>query len=344
MLHLCNATWGATTLIESDPVLAVVRNATYLPVSPTTFLDRFDGWGLYQPNGDLIQEAAYYRLPDHVLIGQSQHAGALPDAELAPDGNYLYGGPVIMHYGHFLTTALARLWPIVRDGLTPGTKIVVHSHQTPQEWFTRDYVRTLLGALRLTPDDFLCLDVPTRFRRIVVPRPAIEEQNYVHRVFGELCRHIRDSLFGTDLPFDQGGPVYLSKARHRFGTTKLVNEEPVQDFLASHGVETVYPETLSMNDQIRALSRATCLIGTVGSGFHTSLFCAAPRRIVGLAYSPTLNSNFHLIDRVTANKATYVYAEGTAEINLDDATFGYTAPDPAAIGTELLALSSGLQP
>ena len=333
--------WGASTVIDSDPVTTTVRDALYLPINPSVFLDRYDGWGIYNSSGGLVKEAAYYRLHPPVLIGQREQLETIPAAVAAPRGAYLYGGPIIMHYGHFVTTALARLWPIVSGGLEPGAKIVVHAHQSPEDWFTRDYVRTIFGALGLGPEDFVVWNEPTVIKRLVAPRPAFEEQNFVHRVFGRLCAHAGRRMLGSDFAAEPGGPVYLSKVRHGPGTSRLVNEGPLEAAMMSHGAAVAYPEAMPFIDQVRLLAHASCAYGTIGSALHTSLFSPRPSRIVALAYDETVNSNFHLIDRVVGNEAVYVYTPEITPTASDEATFGYIASDPAAIGDALFTLDSG---
>lgn len=335
----CTGLWGKATLIASDPVASVVRDAVFLPPHHTVFLDSYPGWGLFDADGGLIGEAAYCRMPDHRLVGQSRQIAAIPALEALPPGDYVYGGAVIMHFGHFLTTGLARLWPLVRGGLPPGARIVVHAHQTPEQWFAHDYIRTIFGALGLGPERFLALREPVRIRRILVPGPAFEEQNYVHRVFRELCRRIGRAIC-PGIP-DPSGPVYLSKSRTRFGTARLLNEEPLEAQMAARGVEVVFPETLGFAEQVRRIGSAAAVLGTVGSALHASLLCPAPRRIVGLAYGAEINANFELIDRLMGNDARYVYDPGVCEAAAEDSTFAYRAADPAGIADGLYELYAG---
>lgn len=334
LLEPCRDLWGSATLIESDPAATTYRGALYRPLRPDLFLDKDPAWGVYDASGTLIPEAAYTRLPEGVLIGQSRHIG-LNSAEPAPDGDYIYGGPVIMHYGHFLTAALPRLWQAVRDGLPDNARILVHSHQSPDEWFTRDFVRETLGRLGLSPNRFVQFPEATRIKRLHVPRPAMVEQTCVHQVFGELCRHI-------GLPSSSSarrGPVYLSKTRHQNGTYRVVNEAAIETVMADAKVKVVHPETLSFAEQVGMLDACTTVLGTVGSGFHTSLFCQQPVRIIGLAYGAVLNANYALIDRVTGNDATYVYPPaGIAEQAPETATFCYRLDDPDAVARGLLQL------
>ena len=337
VLFPCTETWGAATLIESDPVATRYRDLVYMPTDPSVFLDRFPRWGLFTRSGALVEEGAYYRLAEHVLIGQHAQLPDLPETVPAPDLSYVYGGPVIMHFGHFVTTALARLWPIVRAGLPGGARILVHSQQSPEQWFEHEYVRTLLGAIGLGPDDFARFDRPTALQSVLVPRAALEEQNFAHRVFGELCALVGRRLGIGDGPAGRGPPVYLSKSLHMGGTTRLVNEDALQEELAGRGVEVVHPETLPFADQVRVLHRASAVLCTLGSGLHSTLFCPEPTRILALTLSPRINSNYHLVDRLRGNDAVYVHSPTVRETQDARSTFAYVADDPVQLGAGLYA-------
>ena len=331
-LQPCNGLWGAATVIDSDPVTETVRDAVYFPVHPETFLDAYHGWGVYHRDGTLVEACAYYRLQTKALIGQCRHQPVPPSVGTAPPGAYVYGGPVIMHYGHFLTAALPRLWQIVRRGLTPGTRIVCHSHEAPEDWFQRDYVRVILGQLGLAPSDFVRFAQPILIPRLQAPRPALEEQNFAHRVFRDLCLRI-------GRPFQvphTGRTVYLSKTRMGNGTYRLMNEAAVEDAMRAAGIEVAHPETLPFAEQVALLASSAVVIGTVGSAFHTGIFCERPPRVVGLAYGPVLNSNYALMDTLAGSRTQYFHSTDIKELASDAATFCYQANDPVTVAHALI--------
>lgn len=105
----CQDFWGGS-LLSTDPLCTrVVEDAIYVPFRPDLFLDRDTGWGIFDANGDLVEEAAYVRGSSQELVGQRKHIDpASLDIVEAPATAMIYAGPVIPHYGHFLLTSLAR--------------------------------------------------------------------------------------------------------------------------------------------------------------------------------------------------------------------------------------------
>ena len=326
--------WGSATIVDSDPVTEVYRNTIYRPLRSHLFLDKDPDRGIYHTGGPIVAAAAYCRFPSRILVGQSEAIPPEP-CETAPPGRYVYGGPVIMHYGHFITAALPRLWQIVREGFSPDTKIVCHSHSTPADWFTRDYIASIFGAIGLTADSFVQFPTPTIIPRLIVPRPALQEQTFAHCVFRELCLHVGRSFTSPAVP---ARTVYLSKTRLSQGVNRLVNEEAIEQAMRCRGIEVAHPETMPFPDQVSLLDGCRTVIGTAGSAMHTTLFSNRPIRLVALAYGPTLNANYALVDGLTGNDASYVYPGDIETIATGAATFNYALRDPERTAAQILDL------
>ncbi len=334
MLTPATQLWGAATVIDSDPSTKIYRDVIFRPLRSHLFLDKDPDWGVYHADGALIDAAAYCRFPARTLVGQSRVIPPEPCGN-APPGVYVYGGPVIMHYGHFITAALPRLWQIMRGGLPADVKIVCHSHNSPNLWFEHGYIAAIFGALGLTPDSFAQFSEPVRIPRLTVSRPALQEQTYAHRVFRELCLTIGRKFTGSVL---KNRTAYLSKSRLAAGGNRFVQEAIIDDVMISKGVDVLYPETMQFADQVRMFGAYSTLIGTVGSAFHTALFSDRASRIIGLNPDQFLNANHALVDGLTGNNATYFCAEARDEAAGGSDGFIWRLREPEVIAHALLEL------
>lgn len=335
MLKPCSQLWGAATIIDSDPASISGRNLTYVPIRTDVLIDEDHEWGVYREGGSLVAEAAYMRLPAKYLVGQTLHANLPWEPDAAAGGRYVYGGPMILHYGHFITACLPRLWQIVRDGFRPGTRIVCHSQHALDTLFAQGFIREILGRLGLEQDDFIKPTVPTLFRHLEVPRPAMEEQTFGHRVFRTLCAQIGAPDRHPETPLR----TYISKSRLRHGTTGLGNEDAFEARLVEHGLTVAHPELLSFSEQVRLFNESAVVIGTLGSAFHTSIFCSEPRRLIGLAYGRELNANYAIIDRLCGNDATYLYpTESRQREEGGSALLTYDLGDPVSVADAIADL------
>jgi capsular polysaccharide biosynthesis protein len=335
ILSLCTELVGTDRIIGPDPVEEICRNVVFRPFNPDLWLAD-PHWGIYFTDGRVVEAAAYRRLARRDRVGQSETIGPIAGPLPRSDAAYIYGGPVIPHYGHFLTAALPRFWHIIRDGL-PKVPILCHAIERPEEWFARPYVATILGRLGLTPSHFIHFREPILLRHLRVPRPAFEEQHFAHTVFREMGERI-------GAPFSENvkdsGPVYVSKTRLGSGSTyRIMNEQPIEAAFAAAGIAVIFPELMSVGEQIARLSAASTIVGTVGSAFHTTIFCGRPKRIIGLAYDKAVNANYALIDKLVGNTVLYVHApEAIVAAPTDGVTFGHRAEDVESVAKALLAL------
>lgn len=258
--------------------------------------------------------------------------------ETAPAGpTYVYAGRQVFHFGHFLLETLARLWPFA-DGLPDGVTLVMHGDGDPRGWFSIPYVRTLLGALGITPDRILHVERPIRFERLQVAGSAFLPGWSASPAMGRLTRAIGSRLTcGFDPPAANGRPAFFAKTRLVGGVSHLQNEGEIVDALARRGVEIVHPQEMSFLDHVRFLEARRVTSGWLSSAHHVALFASRLGRFPLLAPERP-NSNFFLVDKLTGAEAEYWFPEGMHNVPAANTTFlvERVAPDPAALAQALL--------
>jgi capsular polysaccharide biosynthesis protein len=310
--------WGHTTLIESDPGEETCSRAIYAPFRPDLYFSEDPAWGIYHRDGPVNQAAAYYRGPVKTLVGQSQTTNLTPQSLPYIDEEFIYGGPFIRHYGHFITATLPRLWHLL-ERAGKQRRILCHAHEDPAQWFEHDFAREILGALGLLPEHFVRLPQPSVVKRLWIPRPAMEEQNFVHRALDRLGTMIGRAL-GAHQSARGDQAVYLSKTKLNIGVSRLADERKLEALLAARGVIIAHPQDLPFREQLRLMASARSICGTVGSGFHSSLFLDRPSRNIVLTGNNVVNSNYLLIDLLKRNESVYLYPETEPSVisNKDD--------------------------
>ncbi|WP_082503941.1 glycosyltransferase family 61 protein [Methylobacterium sp. Leaf117] len=332
LLDLCTMLWGSAEIRDPAPAIEVVHDCRYIPYAGNR------SWGLYGRDGRLIDLAVDFREGIHHPPDQS--LAVLPIAtgieSLAPDGTYIYGGRINPHFGHFLVNTLPRFWamPKIRS---PNTKILCHAPGTPENWFSIPFVATAFGLLGLSPHDFVKFEKPTRLRTVVVPATSLEEQHAGYRAFADLCQGIGDRIRSAENFERTDRPIYYSKTRLSSAVGLITNELEIETVMKDHGVEIIYPETLSFADQVRLMSSRDQILGSAGSFLHASIFCP-PRRITCLNVTEKINSNYTIIDSLAGNTATYHYPPALRVLDGKDGflTLRYL-PEANRVAEELLA-------
>ena len=316
LLFECDQVAGGKQLRSDEPDMSVYRNAVYNPVQ--NFYDLDPTWGLYSTDGLLIEQAAYRRR-EGLLIGQSETIGDAQSGivDTCTD-ECLYIGPIHTHYGHYLVTSLARLWPLLKR---PGRKVLVHSHVRIEDFLALPFIQETLTAMGISKSDIVMPTTKTRFTSVVVPSPSFQELSFSYLIHGDVCRHISRTLCGQ-IHDRSTIPVFLSKMYLNTGVWKFSNEAQLIEKLQRYRLQIAYPEMMTFRDQLAFFNRHANISGAAGSALHTSLFAQAPVNVIGLYHSPDIASNFALCDLIAGNTSRYLYMPNR-EIQFDYPGFHY---------------------
>ncbi len=287
------------------PVIETHTDVLYWPIEPASSIDEDRCWGLYGHDSALVDAGAYYRGPGQTLVGQAERM-AWPDRVAVAEGPMLYGGVVIEHFGHFLLSSIARLWPLLQPGFDRASvRILFHGVADAAQWWRMPYMAACFGALGLTPANIVRLSEPTRIPHLLVPRPAFEEHNFIHAAYVDLARAIGAALPSPPVPVR--GPVYLARTRYPRITQGFVNEQALADRLAALGVTIAFPETMALGAHIDLFRTASVVLGPISSTFHPAVFAGASCPLLMLSPTRIVNPNFGLLDRAGALPSAYAY-------------------------------------
>lgn len=333
-LQRCTLLWGTADIHDDDPQVRVVDDCVYLPYSHGSV------WGLFSSDGRPVLEAIDFREGLHVPGDQRLPGEGRIDVAVAErsDTTYIYVGRINFHYGHFLVNTLPRFWNITKIK-TPNTKILYHGPMSIEQIFSTPYVKTILSMLGLTPEDFVKFVAPTKIKHVVVPKTSFEEQRSGYSKYKSLCHDIGCRLLRNIDSSARIGTLYYSKTRLRSAVGIITNEIEVEEYMREKGVRIVYPEELSLEEQLSLMSKAENIIASAGSFLHTSIFCS-PRNITCLNVTEQINSNYTIIDKLNRNAAEYYYPTAMQVLPQQD---GYLTarylPEARAVAEKLFEIS-----
>jgi hypothetical protein len=198
----------------------------------------------------------------------------------------------------------------------------------------------MLNSLGVTTADLQTFHVPTRIRRLTIPRVAFEEQNFAHKALLPMCHKIGASVLGNRERVRNERPGYFTKTGLSGGVTRFSNEAEVIDILAQNGIDILMPERMSFADQLYEFATRTIVLGSSSSAFHTSIFMPPHARQIVITPTDLLNSNFVLIDKVNGNVSDYYHPAGGATQDTDPSDFMLSSriPNPGELAREILKL------
>jgi hypothetical protein len=329
VLNLCNATYGHSLAFSGTPGVDRKSNIVYSPMGNR---DWIHGYGLYGLDGQLITSSGNFIGPQTRLSGQTSHINFRPNEVVDRfDEPAIYVGPITTHYGHFLVTTMSRIWAKYHYD-KQGYKYVYHGVETPKELFGCGFIREIFEAFGILEHSLVQFDAPTLINKIVIPFPSFQELSYGFDVFAETFLKIGDYLTKGRSAQITDVPIFLSKNQITSGVSGFINEADFVESLKREGVEIVYPETLSLAEQV-ALFRSGRLIGGMyGSAFHTSLF-SHKNRLVIFNYENKVWTNQIIIDKLCNNEAVYMY-DSDASLQEKSERFmnNFVLSDPKELG------------
>ena len=303
----CTPHWRPGAVLDTTPAIEVCRDVLYHPLTDQQ-LDVDPLWGVYDAAGALVDAAAYYRGPGSIPVGQSALRDWPTSVAVADHEVLLYGGVIVDHFGHFLLTSLARLWPLLPPSADRGSlRILFHGMGDPDQWWAVPYVAACFAALGLARGNLAWFPGPTRIPYLVVPRPAFEEHNFIHAEYVALTRAIGARLASP--PAARRGPVYLARTRYAKITQGFVNEQALVDRLAAVGVTIVHAEDLTLAEHIALFDAASVVFGPISSTFHPAVFARAPCPLMLLSPTHIVNPNFGMLDAAAGLPAEYYFVD-----------------------------------
>lgn len=294
--------------LQGLPDIRIVPNALYLPKNPGHGEGYF---GIFDKYGRLVNECSMFWHKKNILSSHPRetkisHLWDYPEIDSA-----VYCGHVSLHYGHVLLDFLSRLWFLNENVLVPK-KILIHSEFSKKEILETKWFNEILQLTKIDPENILLFDTPIKIKKLFAPNPGCEADSYVYKGFIDFCHKIGEFALSGMNKIDY--PVYLSRRKLLSGTKCFSNENFIVDYLERKGVKEVFPEELSLKEQISLFSGKYPIIGTCGSSFHTSIFSKNP---VGVAinFSSQLTESFFAIDRANDADIDYLYPRNSHEVS-----------------------------
>lgn len=220
------------------------------------------------------------------------------------DSDVVYGGVLLHQFGHFLIESLCRLWYAI-EHKKKNQKLIFLQDKPLNKNFLK--LITLSG---ISLEDIIILDKPTQFRSVTVPEQSLHFFSNFSKNFKVPYEAITKNITPSNFK-----KIYLS--RTKLEKKDCINEEYFENFYKDIGFHIVYPETLSLEEQISIISGADVIVSIIGTLSHLSIFAKKGVRVISLLRARNyFNMAQQLIFESKEQQYTYV-----------DATFNFLPSD-----------------
>jgi hypothetical protein len=170
------------------------------------------------------------------------------------------------------------------------------------------WVPRLLAAFGILPERLLALDAPTQLRRAIVPEPLFEQFYSAHPEMLRPFQEVASRIAGDVKPSAQ--PVYLSRRLLSSRQRPVIGEAMLEEVLRENGFAIAYPETMTLEDQIRLVNSHTDIFSSMGSAAHNVLFALNRPRLHLLASRDDIPANYFLCSVLAGAPTTFVNCLG----------------------------------
>lgn len=243
------------------------------------------------------------------------------------------------HFGHFLTESVSWLAAL----LDPFLYQFIRTETKPTILLGKDaakYREKLSAFLKIDEEQILCtasLNGLTHIETVFLPERTMINKCFITDQHFPALKKIMDIQFDLHNLSERIDPVhtkkiagkekiYLSRSRLPHYKRQILGETQIEKYLSVKGWQIVYPEELTIVEQIETLHRATVISGNAGSAFHLLMYFG---KKLSSKCAITLGSKNEILENLGPNN---VFAQLKAQQIKVYHIAGFCEPSPISKG------------
>ncbi len=184
------------------------------------------------------------------------------------------GWGMTFHFGHFLTEGLGRVWPVLDKKYANCKYVFIQKPDIP---FPK-YARKILNLIGIPDENIIVLDKTTQFRNLIVPTQCFDFRTAISKRMKKMYDTIASNV--TPENHDTYEKIYFS--RSKLGANRTFGEVNVQTIFENNGFKVIWPEQLTLDNQIHLAKNARVIAGVAGTALHLGVFMKPNGQIIQL--------------------------------------------------------------
>lgn len=207
-------------------------------------------------------------------------SGYVADKFVESQDEVVYMGPFMHHWGHFLVDCLTRAWWLASrvNVLLSDAKILFLNID---DLDIDSVYLEFMGLFGVRKDRIVKITEPTRFKKVYLPDEAYIAGGFWTDEFKDFFQKAAQEAFDryTGKCYEK---IYLSRGRWKLGRQKgEFGENEIEKTFESNGFKIIYPEQLSVIEQIALIFSANEIVSPMGTVAHAvTLFASRARTLV----------------------------------------------------------------
>ncbi len=277
---------------DKIPSVTEVRNGVILPRQPRekaikTGTVPYQGkGGVLDSSGNFQYESAIWDLPDARGGKRMAFGGAYPHANRREDQRVaIYMGLAHQHWGHFLVDVVQRCWYPMLKGLLKNRNVAFEQYQDSIE-LPENYVFAFSGfgdeknqfggnfaeffrLLGIEKSRIYFVQEPTMFSRVILPDVAVIPGLFVTEVYKSIFNLVVQQALKEKTSLKPVDKIYFSRTHMK---SNDIGENAIESVMLSCGFHILYPEELSLVEQIFYWQTTKCIASINGTIPHNVVF------------------------------------------------------------------------
>ena len=172
----------------------------------------------------------------------------------------------------------------------------------------------LINLLGIPSERLINVTVPTKFKKIIIPEVSLQSGNYYTQEYINMYNKIRNSVKPANYK-----KVYFSRCRFPDALYKERGEKEIEKFFKKNGYKIIYPEQLSIDEQISIIKGCKHFAAVSGTLPHNLLFAEDHTHAIIINKTYIHNDFQDMINEIRKIKADYI----DCHLSLLPVTLGY---------------------
>lgn len=286
----------STYKIDKKLSYETIKNGVvHSAINWTSFFQKFKDTGfITDENNQWVlssasyEKALYSRIPNenNEFIAKTIHKKAI------------FLGAFRQHYGHFICQGLTRLWFLLNHKYDDYDLVYIPQGVLP------DFVFKYLDLFGIDKKQLTPITETTMYDEIIVPEISFALDRFWTKEFKDTINRIKKSISPV-----KNKRVYLSRLHF---DDNLIGEKYIEKIFELNGYKIIYPEEMSIEEQISVISGANDVVGVVGTALHNLMFMQDGAKCTILERNNIPNYNQIVINDMRSLNTDYVYANNSS--------------------------------
>lgn len=298
------------TVQEDLPKYRIISNGVVLP-RKTLKKSRKEPYqgvgGVVDQEGNYVIQSAVYDLKKNVSNREVPLAfgGAYPYVSLHKiESSVVYLGMAHQQWGHFLMDVIQRCW-YPYNYQCEDFCFVFSGFGDGIDRFRGNYL-TFFKLLGIDESKIIIVNSPTAFSTVIVPDAAIIPGEKIYGIFIKMIRSVVHNAVNEFPDYYVPDSVYFS--RRHLKDVKEIGENRIEQIMKEAGITIIYPEELSLIEQILYWQKAKRLFCISGSIPHNCIFANEDTELFIFTKMEKMVGYQFTMDKVAGIRPVYISA------------------------------------